>query len=121
LLFYHPAVWWVSRRVREEREHRCDDMVVGVCGDADLYASALVGMERLRSVPPSARLALAATGGGGSLVHRVRRLIVPATARGEFFPRWAAGVAAVTIALLVTGGAQVAGTPQAAEAMDAFA
>ena len=121
LLFYHPAVWWVSRRVREEREHCCDDLVVRVCGDPDLYASALVGMERLRSVPPSARLALAATGSGGSLVHRVRRLIVPATARGEFFPRWAAGVAAVTIALLATGGAQVAGTPQTAEAMDAFA
>jgi HEAT repeat protein/beta-lactamase regulating signal transducer with metallopeptidase domain len=121
LLFYHPAVWWVSRRVREEREHCCDDLVVRVCGDADLYASALVGMERLRGVPPSARLALAATGSGGSLVHRVRRLIVPATARGEFFPRWAAGVAAVTIALLATGGAQVAGTPPAAEAMDVFA
>src|SRR5256886_15948312 len=41
LLFYHPAVRWVSRRVREEREHCCDDLAVAVCGDAHLYARAL--------------------------------------------------------------------------------
>ena len=109
LLFYHPAVWWVSRRMREEREHCCDDLVVQACGDAQLYASALVEMERLRPATP--RLALAATGSGGSLLTRVRRLILPATARSEFLPRWAAGVAgvvAVTIALLATGGDRVA-------------
>lgn len=110
LLFYHPAVWWVSRRVRDEREHCCDDLVVQVCGDPHLYAAALVGMERIRSATP--RLALAAT--GGSLLHRVRRLLLPAATRPEFFPRWAAGVAgvvAVTVALLATGSDRVAGQP----------
>jgi HEAT repeat protein/beta-lactamase regulating signal transducer with metallopeptidase domain len=110
LLFYHPAVWWVSRRVRDEREHCCDDLVVQVCGDRHLYASALVDMERIRSATP--RLALAAT--GGSLLHRVRRLIAPAAARTEFFPRWAAGVSgvlAVSIALLATGSDRVAAEP----------
>ena len=33
LLFYHPAVWWLSRRMRIEREHCCDGVVVQVCGD----------------------------------------------------------------------------------------
>src|SRR5437867_1999202 len=75
LLFYHPAVWWVSRRIREEREHCCDDLVAGLCGDPHLYVTALVGMERLRPATP--RLALAATGRGGSLLQRVRRLILP--------------------------------------------
>src|SRR5689334_1133166 len=28
ILFYHPAVWWVSRRIRQEREHCCDDLAV---------------------------------------------------------------------------------------------
>ena len=109
LLFYHPAVWWVSRRVREEREHCCDDLVVAVCGDPQLYASALVGMERLRPATP--RLALAATGGGGSLLHRVKRLLVPSSIRLEYFPRWSAGLAgvmAVTVALLATGRDRVA-------------
>ena len=112
LLFYHPAVWWVSRRVREEREHCCDDLAVAVCGDPHLYATALVGMERIRSTTP--RLALAATGAGGSLLTRVRRLILPATARTEYFPRWAAGIAgmlAVTVGLLTTGSRRLAGEP----------
>lgn len=110
LLFYHPAIWWVSRRVREEREHCCDDLAVAVCGDPHLYAGALVGMERIRSTTP--RLALAATGGGGSLLHRVRRVLMPATVRTEYFPRWAAGIAgamAVTLALLATGSDRVSG------------
>jgi HEAT repeat protein/beta-lactamase regulating signal transducer with metallopeptidase domain len=125
LLFYHPAVWWVSRRVRDEREHCCDDLVVQVCGDPHLYASALIKMERIRAKTPA--LALAATGGGGggggggSLLHRVRRLILPAAARTEYFPRWAAGVAgvmAVTLALLATGSDRVSGAPAAGGASD---
>ncbi|MGH7522634.1 MAG: M56 family metallopeptidase, partial [Gemmatimonadales bacterium] len=114
LLFYHPAVWWVSRRVRDEREHCCDDLVVQLCGDRHLYASALVDMERLR--PRTPRLALAATGGGGSLLHRVTRLIRPTAARTELFPRWAAGLAgvlAVTVALLATGSDRLSGEPTA--------
>jgi beta-lactamase regulating signal transducer with metallopeptidase domain len=33
LLFYHPAVWWLSGRIRMEREHVCDDLAVAACGD----------------------------------------------------------------------------------------
>jgi len=119
LLFYHPAVWWVSRRIRDEREHCCDDLVVAVCGDPHLYATALVDMERIRATTP--RLALAATGSGGSLLKRVRRLILPTAARTEYFPRWAAGVAvmlAVTVALLTTGSNRLSGEPAATEVAD---
>ena len=41
LLFYHPAVWWLSARIRDEREHCCDDVAVAVCGDPVGYAAAL--------------------------------------------------------------------------------
>ncbi|HLL48602.1 MAG TPA: M56 family metallopeptidase, partial [Longimicrobiaceae bacterium] len=74
LLFYHPGVWWVSERVREEREACCDDVAVAACGDALVYARALTRLEGLRAAPP--RLAMAAD--GGSLLHRVRRLVLPA-------------------------------------------
>jgi beta-lactamase regulating signal transducer with metallopeptidase domain len=64
LLFYHPAVWWVSRQVRLEREHCCDDAAVTHCGDPLLYARALTSLEELRHSPePRPALALAATGG----------------------------------------------------------
>jgi beta-lactamase regulating signal transducer with metallopeptidase domain len=73
LLFYHPAVWWISRRVRVEREHCCDDTAVNVCGNPLLYARALAALEELRSAPVS--LALAAN--DGPLLGRIRRLLAP--------------------------------------------
>ncbi|HEY6156989.1 MAG TPA: M56 family metallopeptidase, partial [Gemmatimonadales bacterium] len=105
LLFYHPAVWWVSRRVRDEREHCCDDLAVAACGDAHCYATALLGMERLRNPVPAFSMAAA----GGSLVERVRRLMAPVPA--ETFPRGLAGALAVLLALvLAIGGSLVAGS-----------
>ena len=55
LLFYHPAVCWVSRRVREEREHCCDDLAVATCGDRLEYVRALATMEELRGLSPANR------------------------------------------------------------------
>ncbi|HLK22990.1 MAG TPA: M56 family metallopeptidase [Bryobacteraceae bacterium] len=73
LLFYHPAVWWIGRQIRAERENCCDDLAVAVCGDALVYARALSELEKIRIATP--RLAMAAT--GGSLLDRVRRLLQP--------------------------------------------
>ena len=38
LLFYHPAVWWISRVIRAEREICCDEIAVGACGGRLEYA-----------------------------------------------------------------------------------
>jgi GWxTD domain-containing protein len=70
LLFYHPAVWWVSRMLRTERENCCDDAVLAVGGDAREYASVLASLERTRCAP-----ALGAS--GGNLGKRVLRLLNP--------------------------------------------
>ncbi len=71
LLFYHPAVWWMSHVIRTERENCCDDLAVAVSGDARGYAAALAALEQNRWT--ARELALAAT--GGSLVKRIRRLL----------------------------------------------
>jgi hypothetical protein len=63
-------VWWLSSRVRAEREHCCDDLAVEVCGDRVAYASALAELAERDAAP---RLALAAT--DGSLLTRVARLL----------------------------------------------
>lgn len=70
LLFYHPAVWWVNKNIRAEREHCCDDMAVSLCGNAVDYARALTLMEEWRSAPI---LAMAAN--RGPLAGRVVRLL----------------------------------------------
>jgi TonB family protein len=71
LFFYHPAIRWMSRQLRQEREHCCDDLVVARCQQPVLYARALASLESLRS--PSPVIVMAAT--GGDLVHRVRRIV----------------------------------------------
>ena len=70
LLFYHPAVWWLNRRIRAEREHCCDETAVALCGNAVEYARALTLMEEWRSAPV---LAMAAN--RGPLSERVRHLL----------------------------------------------
>jgi len=92
LLFYHPAVWWASARIRHERELCCDDAAVAVCGDAIGYARALTSLERLRAASP--RLALGST--GGSLLYRIQRL---AGVRREMGPSKLPGIAALALGL----------------------
>jgi formylglycine-generating enzyme required for sulfatase activity len=78
-LFYHPAIWWVSRRIRAERENCCDDVAVGVLGNPVRYVEALatvanIGMPASASREP--RPAVVALGTSGrNLVDRVRRLL----------------------------------------------
>src|SRR5439155_21398489 len=48
LLFYHPAVWWVSSQIRIERELCCDDAAVSASGDVLTYARALAELESFR-------------------------------------------------------------------------
>lgn len=94
ILFYHPAVWWLSSRIRLERELCCDDLVVQTCADPVAYAEALVRVATLRRDP---ELALAAT--GGDLLHRIRRLAQPMPVRP---PRFANVAISLTIALLAS-------------------
>src|SRR5712664_562032 len=70
LLFYHPAVWWVSQRVRAEREHCCDDEAIAICGDAVNYARAPTLMEEWRTAP-----ALMMAANRSPLAERVVRLL----------------------------------------------
>ncbi len=71
LLFYHPAVWWVSGHIRAERELCCDDVAVSVSGDALTYACALAQLESYRP----AHLSAAVAANGGSLSDRIARLL----------------------------------------------
>lgn len=70
LFFYHPAVWWLSRQIRIERENCCDDVAMSVAGSREDYGRALLAMEELRTA--STPLALAAR--GGSLLARIQRI-----------------------------------------------
>ncbi|HEY4088368.1 MAG TPA: GWxTD domain-containing protein [Bryobacteraceae bacterium] len=105
ILFYHPAVWWVSGVMRSERENCCDDLVVAATGSAREYASALIAIEGMRTAGAALVTPMAAT--GGSLMKRVARLLGRSSWRdGVVMP----AVAAV-LTLAVAGAVAVQGRP----------
>ncbi len=107
LLFYHPAVWWVSQRMRVEREHCCDDLAVAASGNATHYARALAELEGLCSDAPA--LAMAAT--GGSLLERIARLVGPPQHLSRTSRGLAAGLALASMSLAVGVGTSLVGRP----------
>jgi len=107
LLFYHPAVWWISRVIRAERENCCDDLVVAMTGDAREYAVALTALEQNRW--SGREPAVAAT--GGSLMKRIRRLLYPRSPNGAWTPLLAAIVLMATAAMTLAAW-QAAPSPQ---------
>lgn len=106
VLFFHPAVWWVSRQIRRERELCCDDLAVSV-SDRLTYATALSALAHLH--PPS--LALAAT--DGSLRDRVRRIITNSSSSESAKGGWMAMLPLVLVVSLAAPSAfsQVAAVP----------
>jgi beta-lactamase regulating signal transducer with metallopeptidase domain len=108
LLFYHPAMWWVSRQIRKERENCCDDVAVAMNGNRAAYARALARLEEHRGT------VAALSAGGGSLLDRIRRLLgrsAPET-RCYNVTVWAAGLASLLIvaAVIIGGYAGARGT-----------
>jgi HEAT repeat protein/beta-lactamase regulating signal transducer with metallopeptidase domain len=100
LLFYHPAVWWVSRQIRIEREHCCDDLAVAACGNVLTYARALMEMEQLRAAGP--QLVVAAN--GGLLMNRIHRLVgVQATPTSRLTGLFAGLIVMMTVISLAVG------------------
>ena len=112
LLFYHPAVWWLSKRIREEREHCCDDMAVSVCESRSEYIRALVEMESLRS-----RSSLAMAANGGSLLSRTRRLLQP-TSDIPNSASWGASLLAIGSLLVMLSLPYWIAQPEMAEASE---
>lgn len=109
VMFYHPVIWWVSRQIRVEREHCCDDAAVRVCGDAVSYARALTELETIR-VRSRAVLGLHH---GGSLMNRITRLLNGTETRGVH------GAVAVVSAGVLVAGAAYAHTAISDEPVDA--
>jgi hypothetical protein len=101
LLFHHPVVWWLSRRIRTVREHLCDDLAAQAIGEPRRLAEALAALDDFRVVPPQhSQLALAAD--GGILFNRIQRLVAPVARTA--FPLW---VPAALLALALPCAAAV--------------
>jgi len=75
LFFFHPAVWWISRHLREQRELCCDDIAVQTCHDPAVYATALLRLEEERKMHLHLAMALDGNQSRVSLRARILRIL----------------------------------------------
>ena len=74
LLFFHPTVWWLSRRIRIERERIADDMAAALIGQPRRLALALNALSQDADAAPAP---VAPAARDGDLLDRIRRLTRP--------------------------------------------
>ncbi|WP_298714515.1 M56 family metallopeptidase, partial [uncultured Chitinophaga sp.] len=100
LLFFNPFVWWISRNIRLEREHCCDDLVLASTVQPMHYAKALVALEEFRlTVNP---MAMAAAHDRHHLFHRIKRIMEMKTKHLNYSQRLLA------LMIIVTGLVSIA-------------
>jgi beta-lactamase regulating signal transducer with metallopeptidase domain len=100
LFFFHPAVWWVSGSLRQQRELCCDDVALACCTDPVVYATALLRLEEQRG--SKLRLAMALNGHNNGLKARIARILGETPERRrQMTPLSLAGVCAVLSVLLL--------------------
>lgn len=73
VFFFNPAVLWVSKLIREERESCCDDMTISSTHDKVNYISALISCQEFQ--PGNPEYAMAISGKNDQLVQRVKRMV----------------------------------------------
>lgn len=79
ILFFHPAVWYVSRRLSIERELCCDEMVVAMAAHRTEYAASLLRVAELTATGPAAvpvgANMTSPREGSAVFVHRLMRIL----------------------------------------------
>lgn len=101
LFFFHPAVWWVGNKLREQRELCCDDVALAFCSDPLVYATALLRLEEQRSSRLHLAMALDGHQAATGLRARIVRVLGEAPqGRREIAPLSLVGVCAMLGLLL---------------------
>jgi D-alanyl-D-alanine endopeptidase (penicillin-binding protein 7) len=77
LLFFHPVVWWLSARMRAERELVADEISAQLLGAHDGGRRLARALHALSELQPQATPAVALAAGGGDLLRRIERLLAP--------------------------------------------
>jgi beta-lactamase regulating signal transducer with metallopeptidase domain len=96
LFFYHPAVWWLSRRLRIERELCSDELAVTVTGERLVYAQTLAHLADVRRADVRPALAAFLRGEGNMrLLQRIRNVLAPSANEQR---HWPAGLVALALA-----------------------
>jgi beta-lactamase regulating signal transducer with metallopeptidase domain len=75
LLFFHPAVWWIEKKLELEREMACDDLVLAKAASPQVYAECLVSLAEKSLLRRGLALAQAAVGRMRHMSLRVAQIL----------------------------------------------
>lgn len=75
LLFFHPAVWWIERKLTLEREMACDDLVLARTENPRAYAECLVSLAEKGFLRRGLALAQAAVGRMRDTTLRIKQIL----------------------------------------------
>lgn len=125
LLFFHPAVWWLSRQISNEREHACDERVLSAGVARTTYANALLSMAEIacqsgrKNMGSFSTATLAADGATPSLLKRRLLRILQEPNQSELRSnRWAFTLTASIVIVTLTGSGWIFKVTESAGAQE---
>ena len=107
LFWFHPLVWWIGKRMVEERERACDEQVLQLGGEPRIYAEGILSVCKLYVESP---LACVSGVTGANLKKRIAAIMSN---------RAAAPLSLAKKAALAIGGAAVLAAPMIVGIMNA--
>ena len=78
IFWFHPAVWWIESRLIEERERACDEAVLQLGNEAEVYAESLLNVCKFSTESPMACMSGVT---GSDLKRRIVRIMTEQTGR----------------------------------------
>jgi bla regulator protein blaR1 len=102
---WHPAVWWIDRRLHIEREIACDEMTVAITGSPKSYAECLMKLASLKGTARPMQGAPAVLTMSG-LRARITKIL---SRHPSIAPAWSRGLAAAMVSTLCAISVAVAG------------
>jgi beta-lactamase regulating signal transducer with metallopeptidase domain len=107
IFFFHPAVWWVEKKLSIEREMACDELVLAKTGNRHAYAECLVSMAERSFARRGLALAQSVIGHAKSTALRLARILDPghAPTPRAYTPALALASVALVVCVAVVPGA----------------
>jgi bla regulator protein blaR1 len=98
LFFFNPFVWYISYKIRAERENACDDAAINLCGNSLIYAKALANAESFKK-SNEPLFAIPLFKNHNQLVRRIKRMLNKDQNQNGFKEKFAAAL--IFIGILV--------------------
>jgi TonB family protein len=119
LFWFHPLVWFISRRLFDEREHACDERVLEICGAPETYAASILKVVRFSFGWNVA--GVTGAGGGSNLRRRIENIMATGNEKrsaGLAIRLFTAVVLGVALMAIVAAGTHNRGSAKAAHTIE---